>query len=131
MRWLSAFDGVRNALFVALADDEVIGAAACHAGTFVKDRHVGDIGIAIQDGWREAGPGCRMMERILEWMRVRGFAKAELAVFATNRRARRLYESLGFVEEGVRRRHVRIRGEYVDEILMGLWLGPEPESAAP
>jgi RimJ/RimL family protein N-acetyltransferase len=71
-----------------------------------------------------------MMERVPEWMRVRGFAKAELAVFAPNRRARRLYESLGFIEEGIRRRHVRIRGEYVDEILMGLWLGPEPTSAA-
>jgi RimJ/RimL family protein N-acetyltransferase len=131
VRWLSAFDGMRNVLFVALADDEVIGAADCHAGTFAKDRHVGGIGIAIQDGWREAGLGRRMMERILEWMRARGFAKAELTVFATNRRARSLYESLGFVEEGVRRRHVRIRGEYVDEILMGLWLGPEPASSAP
>jgi RimJ/RimL family protein N-acetyltransferase len=130
LRWLSAFDGVRNVLFVALAGDEVIGAADCHAGTFAKDRHVGGIGIAIQERWREAGLGRRMMERVLEWMRVRGFAKAELAVFAPNRRARRLYESLGFIEEGIRRRHVRIRGEYVDEILMGLWLGPEPPSAA-
>src|SRR5439155_572812 len=82
-------------------------------------------------GWREGGLGRRMMERVLEWMRARSFAKAELAVFATNDRARRLYESLGFVEEGVRRRHVRIRGEFVDEVLMGLWFGPEPGSAAP
>jgi RimJ/RimL family protein N-acetyltransferase len=130
-RWLSAFDGERNVLFVAVVDGEVVGAADCHAGTFPKDRHVGGIGIAIQDGWREGGLGRRMMERVLEWMRVRGFAKAELAVFATNQRARRLYDSLGFVEEGVRNRHVRIRGEFVDEILMGLWLGPEPPSAAP
>jgi RimJ/RimL family protein N-acetyltransferase len=131
LRWLSAFDGVRNVLFVAFIDDEVVGGADCHGGTFAKDRHVGGVGIAIQSGWREAGLGRRMMERVLEWMRVRGFAKAELAVFATNHRARRLYESLGFVEEGARRRHVRIRGEYVDEILMGLWLGPEPASEAP
>ena len=130
-RWLSAFDGGRNVLFVAVADGEVIGAADCHAGAFRKDRHVGGVGISIQDGWREVGLGRRMMERVLEWMRVRGFAKAELAVFATNHRARRLYESLGFVEEGVRRRHVRIRGEFVDEILMGLWLGSEPAAAAP
>jgi RimJ/RimL family protein N-acetyltransferase len=122
--WLSHFDGVRNVLFVAEADGEVIGAADCHSGSFSKDRHVGGIGIAIQDGWREVGLGRRMMERVLEWMHTRGFAKAELAVFATNVRARRLYESLGFAEEGVRRRHVRIRGEYVDEVLMGLWLGP-------
>ncbi len=123
-RWLEEFDGVRNVLIVAVDRGEVIGAADCHAGAFPKDRHVGGIGIAIQDGWREAGLGRRLMERILEWMRARGFAKAELAVFATNVRARRLYESLGFGEEGVRRRHVRIGDDYVDEILMGLWLGP-------
>jgi RimJ/RimL family protein N-acetyltransferase len=64
-------------------------------------------------------------------MRVRGFAKAELAVFDTNHRARRLYASLGFVEEGARRWHIRIRGEDVDEILMGLWLGPEPRPRPP
>jgi len=123
-RWLSGFDGERNVLFVAVADGEVVGAADCHAGPFPKDRHVGGIGIAIQDGWREAGLGRRMMERVLEWMRSRSFAKAELAVFATNHRACRLYESLGFVQEGVRRWHVRIRGEFVDEVLMGLWLRP-------
>ncbi|HYS73598.1 MAG TPA: GNAT family N-acetyltransferase [Thermoplasmata archaeon] len=123
-RWLEEFDGVRNVLIVAVDRREVIGAADCHAGVFPKDRHIGGIGIAIQDGWREAGLGRRLMERILEWMRARGFAKAELAVFATNVRARRLYESLGFIEEGVRRRHVRIGDDYVDEILMGLWLGP-------
>ena len=121
--WLEAFDGVRNVLFVAVADGEVVGAADCHAGSFPKDRHVGGIGIAIQEGWREVGLGRLLMNRVLGWMRARGFEKAELAVFASNLRARRLYESLGFVEEGVRRRHVRIRGEYVDEVLMGLWLG--------
>lgn len=130
-RWLTAFDGIRNVLFVAVADGEVIGAADCHGGNFPKDRHVGGIGIAIQDGWREAGLGRRMMERVLEWMRARKFAKAELAVFATNHRARRLYESLGFEEEGNRRNHVRIRGAYVDEILMGMWLGPEGPSTPP
>jgi RimJ/RimL family protein N-acetyltransferase len=129
--WLSTFDGIRNVLFVGVAGSEVIGAADCHGGTFPKDRHVGGIGIAIQDGWRGVGLGRRMMERLLEWMRERGFSKAELAVFATNERAIRLYESLGFTREGIRRRHVRIRGEYVDEILMGLWLGPEATSAPP
>ena len=123
-RWLSSFDGIRSVLLLALAGREVVGSADCHGGTYPKDRHVGGIGIVIRDGWREVGLGRLLMERILEWMRARGFAKAELAVFATNVRARRLYESLGFGEEGVRRRHVRIGDDYVDEILMGLWLGP-------
>ena len=72
---------------------------------------------------RIVGLGRFLMNRILEWMRVRGFKKAELCVFASNTRARRLYESLGFLEEGIRRRRVRIRDAYEDEVFMGLWLG--------
>jgi RimJ/RimL family protein N-acetyltransferase len=130
-RWLSSFDGIRNVLLLALSGREVIATVDCHGGIFPKDRHVGGIGIAIRDGWREVGLGRLLMERVLEWMRARGFEKAELAVFAGNDRARGLYESLGFAEEGVRRGHVRIRGEYVDEILMGLWLDGGTRSAAP
>ena len=121
-RWLGTFDGVRAVLLVADAAGEAIGSADCHAGTYAKTRHVGGIGIAIRDGWRGVGLGRILMERILEWMRARGFKKAELAVFGTNERARRLYESLGFETEGTSRRHVLIRGAYVDEILMGMWL---------
>jgi GNAT superfamily N-acetyltransferase len=87
-------------LFVAVADGEVIGAADCHGGTFPKDRHVGGLGIAIQEGWREVGLGRRLMERILEWMRDPEFRKPELGVFATNERARRLYESSGSSRKG-------------------------------
>src|SRR5712692_2963388 len=121
-QWLGTFDGMRTVLLVADADGEAIGSADCHGGTYAKTHHVGGIGIAIRHGWRGVGLGRLLMERILEWMRACGFKKAELAVFATNGRARRLYESLGFQEEGVRRRHVRIRDEYDDEVQMGLWL---------
>src|SRR5213596_4145613 len=118
-RWLSSFDGVRSVLLLALAGREVVGSADCQGGTYPKDQHVGGVGIAIRDGWREVGLGRILMNRILEWMRVRGFKKAELCVFASNARARRLYESLGFLEEGIRRRRVRIRDAYDDEVLMG------------
>lgn len=123
-RWLAGFDGVRSVLFAADAAGEVVGSADCHGGKFPKTDHVGDIGIAIRDGWREVGLGRILMNRVLEWMRMRGLKKAELSVFASNSRACRLYESLGFHREGIRLRHVLIRGAYEDEILMGLWLGP-------
>jgi ribosomal protein S18 acetylase RimI-like enzyme len=121
-RWLEGFDGVRNVLFVADAAGEVVGSADCHGGGYAKTQHVGGVGIAIRDGWREVGLGRILMNRILEWMRARGFKKADLCVFASNMRARRLYESLGFNEEGLRRRQVRIRDVYEDEVVMGLWL---------
>src|SRR3989442_291838 len=121
-QWLRGFDGVRAILFVADADGEAIGSGDCHGGTYAKTRHVGGIGIAIRDGWRGVGLRRMLMERILEWIRARGFKKAELAVFGTNGRARRLYESLGFVDEGSSRRHVLLHGAYEDEIHLGLWL---------
>ncbi|MGQ0798360.1 MAG: GNAT family N-acetyltransferase, partial [Methanobacteriota archaeon] len=97
--------------------------ADCHRGTYPKTAHTGTIGIAVRDGWREAGLGRVLMGRLLAWMPAMGLKKAVLSVFATNDRARRLYASLGFAEEGVLRRQVRIRGAYVDEVEMGLWLG--------
>ena len=129
-RWLASFDGQRSVLFVAAAGNAIVGQVDCHGGEYSKIQHVGVIGIAIRDGWREVGLGSVLMKRIVEWMRARGFLKAELSVFSTNVRARRLYESLGFVWEGSQRRRIRIRGEFIDEIRMGLWLGPEPGSSA-
>jgi RimJ/RimL family protein N-acetyltransferase len=126
-RWLSSFDGVRSVLIVADAGGEVVGSADCDGGSFAKDRHVGRIGIAIREGYREVGLGRILMTRVLDWMAMRGFEKAELAVFASNTRALRLYESLGFLREGVRKNHVKIRGEYEDEVVMGMML---PRNAA-
>lgn len=43
-----------------------------------------------------------------------------LHVFATNQRAVKLYEHVGFVREGVLRRAAHIDGGYVDVVVMGI-----------
>lgn len=54
-RWLSEFDGEGSVLLVAVErEGSIVGQADCHAGRFPKTRHVGTIGIAIREGWREA-----------------------------------------------------------------------------
>lgn len=120
--WLQEFDGVRNVLFVALDGDTIVGQVDCHGGRFTKDRHTGLVGIAIRSGWREVGLGLVLMDRVLHWMRERGFERAYLSVFSTNVRARRLYQAMGFEVEGVRKRQYKIRGEYADDVVMGLSL---------
>ena len=55
-------------------------------------------------------------------MRDRQFKKASLQVFSTNARAIALYKKLGFEIEGLRKRQYRIRGEWVDDVMMGRWL---------
>ena len=46
--------------------------------------------------------------------------RIELNVFATNPRAKRAYEKVGFVVEGTRRRAQFVGGRHVDSYLMGL-----------
>ncbi len=121
--WIREFDGQRNALFVAVDGDRIVGQVDCHGGRVSKERHTGLIGIVIRDGWREVGLGRHLMDRVLRWMRARGFRRANLSVFSTNTRARGLYESFGFEVEGVRKRQYLVRGQYVDDVIMGLWLG--------
>src|SRR5438445_4376310 len=101
-QWLGTFDGVRTVLFVADTDGESIGSADCHGGRYAKTRHVGGIGIAIRDGWREVGLGRILMERILERMRDRGFKNAELAVFGSDWGEHRVSVTLVFEIDGGR-----------------------------
>ena len=62
------------------------------------------------------------MEEAINWARSSGITKVELHVFPHNEPAIALYRKLGFKDEGHRRRHYRIGGQYVDAVLMALYL---------
>ncbi|GAB3434861.1 GNAT family protein [Phycicoccus ginsengisoli] len=49
-----------------------------------------------------------------------GLHRVSLEVYAFNPRARRAYEKVGFVREGVRRDALRFDGEWVDAVLMSV-----------
>ncbi len=49
--------------------------------------------------------------------------KLELRVRSYNHRARALYVSAGFVEEGVFRRRIKVEGGYLDDVSMARWVG--------
>ncbi len=46
--------------------------------------------------------------------------RIQLEVYGNNHRARRVYEKVGFVVEGVRRDAALREGEWTDEVLMSL-----------
>jgi RimJ/RimL family protein N-acetyltransferase len=56
-----------------------------------------------------------------------GLHRVSLEVYAFNPRGRRVYEKVGFVQEGVRRDALRFDGEWVDSVLMSV-LAPEWET---
>jgi RimJ/RimL family protein N-acetyltransferase len=80
-------------------------------------------------GARGTGLGRRLMQAAIEAARRQGMERIELEVFASNTRAIALYERLGFVREGLKRRVRKIDGRYDDDVMMALLLDETPEGA--
>lgn len=120
--WIRQFDGVTSVLFISEVDRKLVGQADVHSGRAPKESHVGTLGVAVREGYRDIGLGRALIERCLEWMRDRKFRKACLQVFSTNARAIALYKKLGFDVEGIRRGQYAIQGEWVDDVQMAKWL---------
>ena len=83
---------------VACDDNNIVGAAGVRniVGT-------GEItNVMVQVGYRGSGIGRRMLEELLECGRKLGATDFTLEVRVGNEPAIKLYESLGFVREGIR-----------------------------
>jgi len=82
-----------------------------------------DLAIAILEPWRGKGLGKALMTQAIAWARAAKAYKIVLEVFPHNASAIALYERMGFVREGLFRRHVlRKSGELWDSVPMGLLL---------
>jgi len=107
--------------FVALnAADEVVGwcdALRLDQETF---RHGWRLGMGLLPAVRGRGVGRRLAEAAIAAAKAQGAERIELEVFASNVRAIALYETLGFVREGMKRRARKLDGAYDDVVLMAL-----------
>jgi ribosomal protein S18 acetylase RimI-like enzyme len=75
-------------------------------------------GLAVDPARQRCGAGRQLVEASVQQARARGARKLALRVLGTNVRARRLYESCGFLVEGVLRAEFFLGGRYVDDVLM-------------
>ena len=87
-------------------DGRVVGIAGAHETTVGG---VLSLGIALLPEARGRGHGRALVEAVVAHAIDTGAHKVELEVWPDNERAIRLYESLGFTVEGVRRNHYRRR----------------------
>lgn len=126
--------GVREAGGISLvavdAVGQVVGWCDVRRRPLEMFRHVGTLGIGMLPEARGQGLGRRLMQAAIEAARTHGVERIQLGVFASNTRAIALYESLGFVREGLKRRAGKFQGRYDDDVLMALFLDEPPERAA-
>jgi diamine N-acetyltransferase len=113
-------DGHEHYKFAIEADGKLIGDMQLQ----LRDERsrVAGVGMGIYDReYLSKGYGREALTLFVEWaFNIQNYTRLWLSVWATNERAIRCYQAVGFVEEGRQRRQEFVDGEYVDVVLMGL-----------
>jgi L-amino acid N-acyltransferase YncA len=127
-RYIEAFPA-RGVFLVAVRqpDQQIVGfqnlepfAAYTHAFD-----HVGVMGTYVAAEHRRQGVAAALFRSSFEAARQKGFEKIFTFVRADNPHALAAYRKHGFQVVGTARRQAKIRGAYVDEILIEKFLGEE------
>lgn len=120
-RWVEAHASAPNeALYMIVGGGNVLG----HAGLYQIDHRVRSAELAIMIGDKAAW-GQGIGEACTRWLLAFGFDELNLhriylEVLETNPRAMKLYEKIGFKQEG-RLRHAQFkRGRYLDVVVMSI-----------
>ncbi|WP_405581323.1 GNAT family N-acetyltransferase [Streptomyces sp. NBC_01092] len=106
---------------VAELDRRIVGYVRLGFSTpLAANAHVRQIqGFAVADEARGRGVGRALIRAVVEEARRRGARRLTLRVLGHNTPARRLYESEGFVVEGVLPGEFYLAGQFVDDVIMG------------
>jgi L-amino acid N-acyltransferase YncA len=109
---------------LAESDGKIIANSHVERFPFRSEAHKGSLGIAIGSGYRDVGIGTEIMKTLIDESRKRGLKMLLLCVFENNKRARHVYEKVGFHEIGREPKGIQRNGKYIDEIRMVLFLEP-------
>jgi RimJ/RimL family protein N-acetyltransferase len=107
---------------MAESDGRVVANSEIGRGQGSYESHVGGIGIAIKEGFRDIGIGTEMMKTLIRQARVMGLKVLRLSAFESNKRAIDVYEKVGFVQTGRIPQKFFKEGTYVDEVIMAMLL---------
>jgi len=113
-------DGLGKVIVLAEIPNEIIGCLLFENGSRRRIAHRGSLGVSVRQAWRGQGIGTAILQALIDWAEASPLIeKIGLSVFASNLDAIRLYQRLGFVEEGRQPREFKIgQGEYTDNLLM-------------
>lgn len=103
----------------------------CRVIAFVIVQRVLDeasiLNVAVDPDWQSQGIARRLLGEVMDGCRRDGTRRMMLEVRASNRRARQLYESLGFTQDGCRRGYYPGHDGREDALLYSLALARDGE----
>lgn len=110
--------------FVAEDSKRIVGFLVFTRNSMKRLNHTGSFGMGILGGYRNQGVGTKLLLQLIDWAKIQeGIEKICLGVLSTNERAIKVYEKLGFKEEGREKRQIKFEdGRYADNVLMALYL---------
>jgi putative acetyltransferase len=104
--------------FVAETQGKVVGTVGLRVGTG-RERHVGDIAMAVHDNYQGQGIGKMLMLTVIDladnWLNL---VRLEMDVYTDNERALRLYKNFDFEIEGCKRLDAFRGGSYIDSYIL-------------
>lgn len=108
-------------MLIAEIEGCIVGNLVFSGGARPRTKHSGEMGVSVLKKHWGKGIGRELISYLLEWSKETGIVrKINLRVREDNERAIRLYERLGFVNEGVITRDLCVNGRFYSSIQMGL-----------
>ena len=132
--WINRMtSGDRARQILVEVDGRPVALAGVHpVSAFLKLRHVVEFGVSVRRDFWGRGIGRMLGERLLDWCRGQaGIRRVVLGVHSDNPRARLMYGTLGFVEDGAIPESIaRDDGTFVDQVRMSCLADDEQRSPA-
>ncbi len=111
-------------ILIAEEHGKVVGFLDFHSGDKQRIAHTGYFGMSVRSDYQGGGIGKALLQALIDWAeKHHHIEKISLEVFANNSKAIELYRKMGFVQESLMRKQIKLQdGKYVDVIGMGLLL---------
>ena len=120
---LSKSDPANNFIVGLFEDGKLTATAGFYRFSHNKESHKGHIwGVYVRPESRGKGVGSALMKEIIRRARELDGLEQITLVASANLPAQRLYESVGFEGYGIEPHSLKIGTEYVDDVLMVLFL---------
>lgn len=107
-----------GALIGAKYEEKIVGYISLNVTPLAKIKHTAYIVMGITKDYQGQGVGKQLFEKAIALAKEKGLHRLELTVIKENQAAIRLYQKMGFLQEGIKQDSIYMDGKYYDELYM-------------